>query len=78
MSQAQPIPTPGLPPENRTTANVTSPYSAAAATRPFQRDWFMPTILSGVQDRAVHDGLARFTLGLSPTGLAGAYRALRP
>ncbi len=56
-----------------TTANLASLTAAAAASGGFQRDSYMSTALSEIQDRAVHAGLARFTLGLSPVALAGAY-----
>lgn len=54
-------------------ANLANLTAAAAASGSLQRDSYMSTALSEIQDRAVHAGLARFTLGLSPMALAGAY-----
>src|SRR3990167_11356113 len=47
--------------------------SASVAASPAERDSYVVTALSDITDRALHAGMARFTMGLSPAAIAAAY-----
>jgi polyhydroxyalkanoate synthase len=49
------------------------PAAPQRLPRPFERDSYASTALQDIVDRSVHAVAARFTGGLSPSALAGAY-----
>ena len=49
------------------------PDETAASTPPFLRDSYAATAFAEVLDRSLHAAMARFTAGVSPMTLIGAY-----
>ena len=64
---------PRTPAKSKAATAQGAPPSTAALTPAFLRDSYASTAFAEVLDRSLHASMARFTVGVSPMTLIGAY-----